>query len=346
MKYSVKVEYGHEKFAKFSVSAEITDAGVVTNYTFHNLVDDIRRRCNSLRMCALRIRYEDEDGDFVNLNEDEEDNFKEMFVRASSVEGSVGRIRLRVSELDSPAVHLSDSVKRRQCAETRQEIENKKGEASNTQQTPQRNARYAPRTLEQRYEEANTSTAKSGQSPLDYVKAELKQNMELKKVLLSSAEEELKKLVRTSDSLTPLSAIRARVCGNCHKPGHTRPKCVSLPCQSYEDCSLGDKHPELKEKITLLQKQVKKLQGEYNEAESKLRAFNEARMKTASSFFAVMRPRLKVRNLIKYSDRVQLDRDLMILQKALSGKVPDFDESEDWRLPIIIEQYPGRNVHV
>ena len=49
----------------------------------------------------------------------------------------------------------------------------------------------------------------------------------------------------------------------------------------------------------------------------------------STSFFAVMRPRLKGRNLIKYSDRVSLDRDLLILEKALNGKIPEFDASED-----------------
>lgn len=52
-----------------------------------------------------------------------------------------------------------------------------------------------------------------------------------------------------------------------------------------------------------------------------------------------MRPRQKVRNLIKYSDRVSLDRDLLILEKALNGKIPEFDMSEDWQLPVLIEQY-------
>ena len=59
-----------------------------------------------------------------------------------------------------------------------------------------------------------------------------------------------------------------------------------------------------------------------------------------------MRPRLKVRNLIKYSDRVALDRDLLILEKALNRKIPEFDASEDWQLPVLIEQYRNRNVDV
>ena len=47
-----------------------------------------------------------------------------------------------------------------------------------------------------------------------------------------------------------------------------------------------------------------------------------------------------------YSDRVSLDRDLLILEKALNGKMPEFDASEDWQLPIVIEQYRNRNVKV
>ena len=84
-------------------------------------MEDIRRTCGSLRhhTCStLRIRYKDEDGDYVNLNEDDTDNFQEMFVRASSVhEGLYRKILLRVSELDSPVVQPLDLAKRRQLQE-------------------------------------------------------------------------------------------------------------------------------------------------------------------------------------------------------------------------------------
>ena len=105
---------------------------------------------------------------------------------------------------------------------------------------------------------------------------------------------------------------------------------------------MRDKHPELKQKISELQKEMKRLQQEHSDhAESKLKAFCKSHTKASTSFFAVMRPRLKVCNLIKYSDRVFLDRDLLILEKAL---IPEFDASEDWQLPILIEQYRNRNV--
>ena len=51
---------------------------------------------------TLGIRYKDEDGDYVNLNNvDNSDNFQEMFVRARSVDEGIYR---RVSVLDSPVV--------------------------------------------------------------------------------------------------------------------------------------------------------------------------------------------------------------------------------------------------
>ena len=67
MKFQVKVEYGREKFVKFYVEADVVD-GKVLRYSFSSLVEDIRRTCGSLRhhtSSTLRIRYKDEDGDFV-----------------------------------------------------------------------------------------------------------------------------------------------------------------------------------------------------------------------------------------------------------------------------------------
>jgi len=269
----------------------------------------------------------------VNLNEDDVEIFNDMFVRAQSEsDDEYKKILLRVSELDSPLVQpLDQAAKRRKLHEVN----------SNS-------VEFGPRSLALSFQNAAATPSATAQraetSPLDHVKAELADNVQIKKTLLSSAEEELLKVTRENESLTPLSAIRARVCGICHKSGHTKPKCSSSPCASHEDCGLRDKHPELKQKIAELQKEIKRLQQDYNDAESKLKSFSESRTKASTSFFAVMRPRLKVRNLIKYSDRVHLDRDLLILEKALHGKVPDFDASEDWQLPLMIEQYRNRNI--
>ena len=51
-----------------------------------------------------------------------------------------------------------------------------------------------------------------------------------------------------------------------------------------------------------------------------------------------MRPRLWKQNLAKYLERSALDRDLMILQRALKNRVP-LNERNDWRLPNVFEEY-------
>ena len=197
MKFQINVEYGQDKFVKFYTEADVID-GIVRSYSFSSLVEDIRRTCGSLRhhtSNTLRIRYKDEDGDYVNLNADDTDNFQEMFVRARSVdEGLHRKILLRVSELDSPVVQPLDLVKKRKLREM------------------------------------STSPSESEQK------------------------------------LDPRSLDR-----------------------SFENAAT-------------------------------------------------------VRNLIKYNDHVSLDRDLLILEKALNGKIPEFNVSEDWQLPVLIEQYRNRNV--
>ena len=51
--------------------------------------------------------------------------------------------------------------------------------------------------------------------------------------------------------------------------------------------------------------------------------------------------RLKAQNLLKYGigKRTQLDRDLLILQRALNNKVPDWPEIQKWKLLLIIDQF-------
>ena len=53
-----------------------------------------------------------------------------------------------------------------------------------------------------------------------------------------------------------------------------------------------------------------------------------------------MRNRLRLQNLPKYSDRLKLDKDLLVLQRALRNEVPKWDPDEgDWQLPKIIGQF-------
>ena len=121
---------------------------------------------------------------------------------------------------------------------------------------------------------------------------------------------------------------------------HTKTTCKSRPCESSNNCKIREKHPEMKAKILSLQAELKELQKQHEKQRSELETFVAAREKSKSSFFSVMRNRLRLQNLPKYSDRLKLDKDLLVLQRALRNEVPNWDpEESDWQLPIIIEQF-------
>ena len=94
-----------------------------------------------------------------------------------------------------------------------------------------------------------------------------------------------------------------------------------------------------------LQCLVKDLEKRQQKSASDVLSFKAAREKAANSFFAVMRPRLKKQNAMKYAgtDRIVLDRDLLTLRKALCNKIP-VNENEDWKLPMIIAGYKNNMV--
>lgn len=64
-----------------------------------------------------------------------------------------------------------------------------------------------------------------------------------------------------------------------------------------------------------------------------------------AAFLGVVRPRLKRQNHIKYVNRSALDKDLMILKKALGNKIP-LSEVSDWEMPYIVERYKRANVDI
>ena len=111
-----------------------------------------------------------------------------------------------------------------------------------------------------------------------------------------------------------------------------------MPSNDVNICKITEGHPELLAKICNLQRELKELEQKYSKVKSDHEVFISSHQRAKSSFFAIMRPRLRKQNAATYLDRSALDRDLMILQRALRNKVP-LEETYDWRLPSIIEEY-------
>ena len=81
------------------------------------------------------------------------------------------------------------------------------------------------------------------------------------------------------------------------------------------------------------------------EEEENIKRLASALERAKTSFFAVMRPRLKAQTLLQYGTGklMQLDRDLLILQRALNNKVPDWPESQDWNFHLSLISFRTLN---
>jgi hypothetical protein len=199
-------------------------------------------------------------------------------------------------------------------------------------------ARVQVKQVENSHQNFNSTTT----SPLDRRAQEHTENLQVLSVQVSSAKEQLTLKRKAMESISD-GVQKKKASSICHKGGHNKSKCRADPCVDANICKLPDKHPELQAEVRELQKELKELEQKYAKAKNENDVFMASQQRITSSFFAVMRPRLKRQNLPKYIDRYALDRDLMILQRALSGQIPQ-DESLDWRLPAMVEEYK-RNVH-
>ena len=164
------------------------------------------------------------------------------------------------------------------------------------------------------------------------------QTEELLEVQVQSAKSHLQGKQKMLDDLPKAHEQRGKVCAVSHTSGHNRAKYNEVPYHEVNFCKLKDKHPELLNDIRTLQRELKELEQKCAKAKNEMEVFNASRQRVKSSFFAIMRPRLRKQNPAKYLERSALNRDLMILQWALKNKVPS-DESNDWRLPYVIEEY-------
>ena len=323
--YQVKVKYGEERFCTF----------LIKDITFAKLMQEIKRNCSplaNLPASNIRVRYCDEDGDVINLRDDSSGfSFGEMLRSAKEVkERDYKKIFLQASEIDSP---LPRKMRRTDLGMPSSEADN--------ESLPPKHLSFTPDAARP----SATTGNRAEKSPLDFQRQEIEENVQILKVQGASAKDELEKLNCESRHFQPLSEIRGRLCNNCHCCEHTKVKCSKAPCTDINACKIKEKHPEHKAKISQLQREIRSLENKAQEEEAHLKGFTAARERAKSSFFYVMRPRLKKQNQVKYSNRSRLDRDLIILQRAIK-KVPDWSEDEDWRLPLIIEQYENSNVNI
>ena len=130
---------------------------------------------------------------------------------------------------------------------------------------------------------AATTGNRAEKSPLDFQRQEIEENVQILKVQVASAKDELEKLNCESRHFQSLSEIRGQLCNNCHCCGHTKVKCSKAPCTDINACKIKEKHPEYKAKIGQLQREIRSLENKL----AHLKGFTAARESAKSSFFYV-----------------------------------------------------------
>ena len=96
---------------------------------------------------------------------------------------------------------------------------------------------------------AATTGKRAEKSPLNFQRQEIEENVQILKVQVASAKEELEKLNCESRHFQSLSEIRGRLCNNCHCCGHTNVKCSKAPCTDINACKIKESTASTKLKL-------------------------------------------------------------------------------------------------
>ena len=138
------------------------------------------------------------------------------------------------------------------------------------------------------------STVTREKSPLDMKEEELKENFTVLQVQLSTAREELSNLTKQDKQFLSMSSIRVCLCTVCHATGHTKTTCKNEPCTSISSCKIREKHPEHRANMQELQSTIKSLEKQSADEEANIKGLRNVRERGKSSFFAIMRTRLRI----------------------------------------------------
>ena len=182
MALQVKVDYGGERFATF----------LLRNVTYETL---LQRNCSPLAHLgqdSIRLRYKDEDGDFVNIIPDDPFAFCEMLRTAKQVgDRDHKKIYIKAHEVNSPVPQKMRRLDSAGLSTAAAFGCFSGGELEPKQLTYRVLAPVATSTAQTTI---SCSTAAREKSPLDMKEEELKENLTVLQVQLSTAREELNNL--------------------------------------------------------------------------------------------------------------------------------------------------------
>ena len=273
--YQFKIEYSSGKFV--NIFREIEG---MNTYVFGNLVTDIKKNCPGfahLTPQTIRIRFQDEDEDYINLTEEDSRNFEEMLQHSKFVEErNVRKIQLHISELDSPLPNEPVDKKRKIDTTKRKNValgglQPRSLKYQNVNKTSSSNSKPCPNANDNE----NTSSSEDDESSMTAVERyvyKAKKNVGSQKAKLEDQKDKRNEIIEKLEAARLLAGEpNAKVCGNCHLClGHTQKKSTLKQCTDVFNCGQEKRHPgEVNERR--LDQEITKQEKVVNEAEEELK---------------------------------------------------------------------------
>ena len=84
---------------------------------------------------------------------------------------------------------------------------------------------------------------------------------------------------------------------------------------------------------------MRRIQKQLQEKRDELQSLEMLKERTKANFFSVVRPRLLSCNPVKYSNKAELHKDLLLLAAKLQHKVP----SESFDIELAIAEQKGKS---
>ena len=344
----VKVEYGPEKWVNFFVAISKISSG---GYTFVNLVDDIVQRCpaiSHLNSANIRIRYQDDEGSYINLIFGDEYGFRDMWDNAKNVpDREYRRIKIKACEIDSPCTVRSNVQSTSAATVTRKQVE--KPNVKKPRQlysTPEKDD-YEYLSDERKkkiksYSDQSKAESRDGSSKSDSIVgtygliktpverlfdnlegdiSKISRQIESKEAELQCFNDSVKTALIRNDGTLP-------VCGQCHlREGHTKRNCKLGVCLSVKSCGLIDKHPNEKGERRKMESELATLRKNLNKSQENFRMKKKAYSKVNESFVCKVEQDLILSNPDVYVQNGCKNWSLIhkhsaILEQKCKGKLP------------------------
>ena len=305
-RYLFKVEYAENRFCSFFVNLLN-----VNDYSFIKLTNDIKEHVRALQVITpntIRIRFRDDDGDYVNLPYGDHDLFVEM-LKSGKVQNDreYTKIHLKVSELDSPigmATHLfikeqlkcgAPEIKPPQTFEPAvvdddNDDKDLRIPVSKTQKKVlekipcQKTNRSLDATFLTAADDDVITTKPDGLSPLQRYISKLEDNVanQKRKVsLLKNSLYTVDEKIKQVKSITQIGS--GQMCGNCHlRLGHTARNCSLDKCTDVFSCGFEKYHPnqinrsKLNQEIKKEETSLQKMETELGSRQSAMRSLENA----------------------------------------------------------------------